>query len=327
MWLKDADPDLLIIRELKSSALDGVMCFRAYKPECKIAFQATCFSEHTQNLLGHVADYFLFPGATLVDNPHQQGYRVQLLDEPELIDFYPPLNANFCTVKPFEQRQKRIVFAGRIIPFKLRPDVLEIMADNNITVDCYGDTYEDVKKYGCFTEKQKSVLKIHEAVDHLKMPEIFNEYQYFLCASDGPFENSAVEASCCGTIPLHFEENFENPSRIWSKQTGYRFKTPQELVDYLMAPYVKRDAEKSKAESEEMKERCSIDRAAEILKRLASRNETSRLESHYQTWSKTTFYDTLMEYDVGISEKAAKRKFGKDFDKIKTFTPEGEAQL
>ncbi len=114
---------------------------------------------------------------------------------PNFVDsdrFYP-----FADIEKYSDR---IIFIGRLTPIKNIFNLISAISMTNLTLDIYGDgnLKDELSKY---SKKLNSKVNFKGIISNSKVPEILNQYKYFVISSlFDSMPKTLLEAMSCGLI-------------------------------------------------------------------------------------------------------------------------------
>jgi len=183
-----------------------------------------------------------------------------------VIRLYHPCNPKFRLKIPWNDRPRKCLYWGNLLPHKFDVKLLEMYRDIDIygTIRYDGEYRDKILESGCY----KGYIPEDKLVDTI------NEYKYFVVPHSGyePFMLTLQEAMQCGTIPL-VTNSRDYPKSYWidwAKGLYYEFGSLDLLVRWF-----KRDRNLSDFSfyiSDEIQKRHSYERFKIILWSLIRQN-------------------------------------------------------
>jgi len=192
-----AQPDVIVMNEQFPRVMEAVYYYKLAK-SCRVILLNHCYSnlggravdDHDRQLL--VKKLLQRIDAIINLNYIPPGHRV-----PEnVIRLYHPCNPEFHLRIPWDDRSKKCLYWGNLLPHKFDVRFLDLYSEIDIygTIRCDGEYRDKILESGCY----------RGYIPEGRLVDTINEYKYFVVPHNGyePFMLTLQEAMQCGTIPL-----------------------------------------------------------------------------------------------------------------------------
>lgn len=233
------NPDILILNEYYKRVIEAAYFWKKHKPSTKLFFinyvSSTIIGKYDdinegtffQKFFLDIVDYIF----TLNDLEPGQSFPEKLKSKIETW-FCPTDPEVFKVITPWNKRSKKFLYLGNILPHKIDLEFIDLFAETDLTLDCYGRIFENNE----INEKIKSAKNINlkGCVPQLDVPKVFNEYRYFVLPHANvpePFNWALLQAMFCGTIPLvKNDPSYNNSWLNWANGLYFGVNKSESLV-------------------------------------------------------------------------------------------------
>jgi glycosyltransferase involved in cell wall biosynthesis len=236
------NPDILILNEYFKRVIEATYFWKKHKPSTKIFFinyvSSTMIEKFNdpneqiffQDYFLNIADYIF----TLNELEPGQIFPKKLQDKLET--WFCPTNPEvFKITVPWGQRRKNFLYLGNILPHKMELEFIDLFAKTDMLLDCYGRIFEGNEINENIQNASNIIL--HGIVPQLDVPEIFNEYKYFVLPHANipePFNWTLLQAMFCGTIPLvKNDPSYNNNWLSWADGLYFGSKKSDKLIENM----------------------------------------------------------------------------------------------
>ena len=222
-------PEVIIINEAFPRVLEAVYYYNlAFKS--RVILLNHCYSS-LKKPRAHCKDqlYLIKRFICRMDYILNLDYVPYQIREPNVIPMYHPCNPKFKLRIPWNERPKKCLYWGNLLPHKFDPKFLELYQEIDLygKIPCDNEYKDKILESGCY----KGYLPEEKLIDTI------NEYKYFVVPHRGyePFMLTLQEAMQCGTIPLVTNKrDYPNCHWIdWARGLYYEFRSLESLVQWL----------------------------------------------------------------------------------------------
>lgn len=233
------DPDVLILNEYHKRNIEASYFWKKHKPSTKLFFlnyvSSTLIYEFNDSnesvffkkFFLDVVDYIF----TLTNLEPGQNFPSNIKNKIE-IWFCPTDPEIFKIITPWDKRKKKFLYLGNILPHKIDLEFIDLFAKTDLILDCYGRVFENNEINDKIKNAPNIVLK--GLVPQLDVPNIFNEYRYYVLPHANipePFNLALLQAMFCGTIPLvKNDPSYNNSWLDWANGLYYGTHKSESLI-------------------------------------------------------------------------------------------------